>query len=147
MARTLSCALMISLSMSAHAVPDAMVQSNFPVIALGETAELNLQLASHPGGLVTYSIHTNVYASEESSGYRVLDVCCPPGFLSNVYQGNTGAVCYRVEETPHPAGKVSVTVFNEDAPDGHLEWEEGLWSLDASGPPVKTSWHLFGVRP
>ena len=78
---------MVSLSMSAHAVPNAMVQSNFPVIALGETAELNLQLAPHPGGLVTYSIHTNVYASEENSGYRVLDVRCPPGFLSNVYQG------------------------------------------------------------
>ncbi|HDX0835659.1 hypothetical protein ABE587_16635 [[Pseudomonas] hibiscicola] len=147
MVRILGCALMVSFSVMAHAAPDALEQLNFPVTALGETAELRLRLAPHPGGLVTYSIHTNVYASEENSGYRVLDVRCPPGFLSNVYRGNTGAVCYRVEETPHPAGEMSVVVFNENAPDGHLEWAEGLWSLDASGPPVKTSWHLFGVRP
>ncbi|WP_353076292.1 hypothetical protein [Stenotrophomonas sepilia] len=147
MVRILGCALMVSFSVMAHAAPDALEQLNFPVTALGETVELRLRLAPHPGGLVTYSIHTNVYASEENSGYRVLDVRCPPGFLSNVYRGNTGAVCYRVEETPHPAGEMSVVVFNENAPDGHLEWAEGLWSLDASGPPVKTSWHLFGVRP
>lgn len=147
MIRVLICALMLVFSALANAAPGALVQLNHPVIALGETAALDLQLPPHPGGLVTYSIHTNVYASEENSGYRVLDVRCPPGFLSNVYQGNTGAVCYRVEETPHPAAEMSVTVFNEDAPDGHLEWVEGLWSLDASGPAVKTSWHLFGVRP
>ncbi|MEG0185459.1 MAG: hypothetical protein RR704_18630 [Stenotrophomonas sp.] len=97
------------LSAPAAAAPDPIVQVNYPVIALGETETLRLQLSAHPGGLagalVTYSIHMNRLDSGHSSGYRVLEVRCPPEFLSNVYSGHAGAVCYRESGTPHPAGR------------------------------------------
>ncbi|MNW17219.1 hypothetical protein D3C71_2163280 [compost metagenome] len=52
-----------------------------------------------------------------------------------------------MEDTPHAGGVMVVQVINVDAADGHTLWEEGLGFLDAHGPPQRTAWHLFAVRP
>ncbi|MCI1053488.1 hypothetical protein MOQ26_20400 [Stenotrophomonas maltophilia] len=147
MIRTLGLSLLLSLSCLPAALAAPPVQLDFPVLALGETAPVRLQLAPHAGGLAAYSIHMNSRYSAVVSGYEVTSVQCPPGFQSNLYGEGRGAVCYRTEDVPHAGGVMVVQVVNVDAPAGHTAWEEGLGFLDAHGPPQNAPWHLFGVRP
>lgn len=147
MIRTLGFSLLLSVSCLPAAMAAPPVQLDFPVLALGESAPVRLQLAPHAGGLALYSIHMNQMGSGLVSGYEVTGVQCPQGFLSNLYREGRGAVCYRLEEAPHAGGMMVVQVVNVDAADGHTAWEEGLGFLDAHGPPRKAAWHLFGVRP
>lgn len=147
MIRTLGLSLLLSVSCLPAAMAAPPEQLDFPVLALGESAPVRLQLAPHGGGLALYSIHMNQMDSGVASGYEVTGVQCPQGFLSNLYREGRGAVCYRLEEAPHAGGMMVVQVVNVDAADGHTAWEEGLGFLDAQGPPRKAAWHLFGVRP
>ncbi|XFC38913.1 hypothetical protein ACEF39_001923 [Stenotrophomonas indicatrix] len=147
MVRTLVVSLIFSFSCLPAAVAAPPVQLDFPVLVLGETAPVRLQLAPHAGGLALYSIHMNTMDSGVVSGYQVTGVQCPSGFQFNLYRNGQGAVCYRVEDTPHAGGVMVVQVINVDATDGHTLWEEGLGFMDAHGPPQRTAWHLFGVRP
>lgn len=147
MVRTLVLSLIFSLCCLPAAVAAPPVQLDFPVLLLGETAPVRLQLAPHAGGLALYSIHMNSRYSAVVSGYEVTSVLCPPGFQSNLYDEGRGAVCYRTEDVPHAGGVMVVQVVNVDAADGHTAWEEGLGFLDAHGPPQNAAWHFFGVRP
>lgn len=141
----LLCLPLLSMSVAAFAA-EPMVQLNYPVLARGESAVLRLQLAAHPGGLAAYSIRMQ-HRDNGDSGFRVASVQCPEGFFANLYDQDLGAVCYRVDDTPHPSLEMRVRVYNAHAADGHTRWEEGLWTLDGDAAALKTAWHLFAVEP
>lgn len=152
MVRILGFSLLLSLCCLPAAMASPPEQLDFPVLAPGESAPVRLRLAPHVGGVALYSIHMRrIDDSDPSgyqiSGYRVTGVQCPEGFLFNLYPENQGAVCYRMEETPHAGGEMVVQVVNVDAPDGPTVWEEGLGFVDWHGPAQKTAWHFFAVRP
>lgn len=151
MIRSLTGSVLLTASFAAAASPDPLTQLNHPVIGLGETAALEVQIPAYRGGgssFLAYSINLKDADNARLMGYAALAVECPVGFLTNLYDGAAGGVCYRMDTAPHAAAVMRVEILNQDAADGLTHWPEALRVTDLSVPGGVTGpLQLYGVRP
>lgn len=150
MQRIFSLAVLLSISCAAIARPAPGTQINYPVIEPGQSRTLAIRIPAYEGSTknyVGYSVAVTD-AAPNVSGFRATSVECPPGFKSNVYYQNRGAVCYLTDGRAHPSDVMFVTLLNENAPEGHTELAEGIRVYDPAFPGMdRYPLHLYSVQP
>lgn len=140
---------LVTLALSAtstQAAPLPLWQLDYPVLAMGESGKMRLQIPSSAGGLGSedYGAWSIDRETGAESGYRFIAVECPSGFRPAHFDNGAFVLCYRVDGKPHAAVEMVVHVLNVNATEGETVMKHGLAAV-VDG--VTTSpWRIYGVR-